>query len=194
MTEMHQLEQRDSGRPIPGVLHSENSQLLLIDVQQRLLAAMCDPNAGVRATHLARFARALHVPVWATTQYAAKLGGLIEGLAQHCPQLIDKKSFSAGATPVFDRLQETPGRACVVIAGVEAHVCVLQSALDLKASGFEVYVVADAVSSRSPFDASTALARLAALGVHIVTSEMVMFEWTRSASHPEFKTLQQLIN
>lgn len=193
MNDAPESGRRDPARPIAGLLHAAASQLMLVDLQPRLLSAMCDAQVGPRAARLARYARMLDVPVWATTQSEAKLGAPIDGLAQDCLAVIDKQAFSVGATPVFHRLLGAQERRCIVIAGVEAHVCVLQSAVDLQAAGFDVCVVADAVSSRNAFDASTALARLASLGVCSVTSEMVMFEWTRCASHPQFQALQRLI-
>ncbi len=198
------------------LLDVQESQLVLVDFQPRLQAAMHDASAvWAHATRLAQLARELQVPVWGTEQNPSKLGSLDECMRQHCAQVLAKMQFSAveeglgewlSPEPVaaprgnarslprhLHKPQPTaPLRQSIVIAGVEAHVCVLQTALDLIEDEFDVWVVTDACTSRTERNRDAAYDRLAGAGAELVTAEMVAFEWVRSAEHPSFKSLQQL--
>lgn len=198
------------------LLDAQESQLLLVDFQPRLQAAMHDA-AGVwaNATRLTQLAMALQVPVWGTEQNPSKLGALDESMRQHCQRVLTKMQFSAveeglgewlmpeapavprgNARSLPRHLQKpqpaAPSRQSIVIAGVEAHVCVLQTALDLLEDEFDVWVVTDACTSRTERNRDAAYDRLAGAGAELVTAEMVAFEWIRSAEHPSFKAMQQL--
>ena len=107
--------------------------------------------------------------------------------------IIEEMHFSCVADDAFDERFRELGRGQAVVAGMEAHVCVLQGAMDLLAKGYEVFVVADAASSRTPENAAAGLARLGAAGAAIVTTEMVVFEWMERADHPHFRELLALI-
>lgn len=172
------------------------TQVLIIDMQERLLPAMADPAAAVAGcSKLMRGAGSLDVPVLMSQQYPRGLGPTVPELAALAPEggILDKVHFSCAADPgIMARLQET-GRKQVVIGGVEAHVCVLQTAIALKSAGFEPYVVVDAVSSRLPSSIALAQNRLAAEGVALVNAEMVLFEWMQQAGTPEFKVLSPLV-
>jgi nicotinamidase-related amidase len=177
------------------LIEHAKSQLLLIDLQERLLPAMTD-SAGIshRIGILLTAARQLGVPVLASEQYPAGLGATVSNVRGQLQtdEILTKTEFSCFANPALrERLRQKAGQ--IVIAGIEAHVCVLQTALDLAAAGRDVYVVADAVSSRSPDSKAIALQRLASKGVTVVTTEMVLFEWLRRADRPEFKPISQLI-
>ncbi|WP_224390952.1 isochorismatase family protein [Pseudonocardia sp. ICBG1293] len=166
-----------------------NAVLLLVDLQERLVPAMHDGERVVaRAARLAEAATLLEVPVLATEQAPDKLGPTVARLADVAHLVVPKTRFAAADDVLFP-----PGRAEVVVAGVEAHVCVLQTALELLADGRRVLVVADAVGSRSVEDEQLALQRLRTAGAGIVTSEMVLFEWLRDAAHPRFREVQQLL-
>jgi nicotinamidase-related amidase len=169
------------------------SHLLLIDFQARLMPAIHE-GAGVTANgaRLLRAARLLDVPRSFTEQNPGKLGQTVPDLAPDPDEaVLEKMSFDACAqTDLATRL---PAGGCAVIAGCEAHVCVLQTALGLMAAGHGVAVVADATGSRSPANHAAALARLARHGAEIVTTEMVVFEWLQSASHPRFREVVALI-
>lgn len=178
------------------LLERERSCLILVDLQRNLMPAI-DSGAQVlgRARLLAAAARRLAVPVLATEQYP-------EGLGPSAPEILElvspgdvlaKSYFAAGDEPaVRQRLAEI-GRPDLVLAGCEAHVCLLQTALSLKAQGRRVIVVADAISSRRAADCEAALARLGAAGCELVTTEMVVFEWLRHAPSPEFRDLLPLL-
>jgi nicotinamidase-related amidase len=176
------------------------SQLLVIDVQEKLLPAVANA-AQVEAmcVRLLKIARRLGAPVTISEQYPKGMGPTVAAVraeAGNQAVVLDKICFSCFAEgKLRDRLADlqAEGRNQIVLAGVEAHVCVAQTALDLAARGFDAFVVADAVGSRSEESRALALARLREAGVVIVDSEMVMFEWLARAGTAEFKELQQLI-
>lgn len=174
-------------------LMRENSELVLIDFQPRLMAAIHEGEAVIRnASHLLAAARRLDVPRIMTEQNPARLGGTVEALAPQDAEIsYAKQSFDAGADPqIAARLD---GDAAVVVAGCEAHVCVLQTVLGLLEDGRRVHVVADAIGSRDPKSHAAAIERMRHHGADIVTTEMVIFEWLRSAENPAFKELVALI-
>jgi nicotinamidase-related amidase len=177
-------------------LLDEKSVLLIVDVQEKLLPAMAEADLVVRgcATLLAA-AQEMRVPVLVSEQYPAGLGGTVETLraAAGDATVVDKVHFSCAADEDWMAAFSRLGRTQAIIAGIEAHVCVLQTALALLEQGIEVAVVADAVSSRRPGNKALALDRLRANGVEVVSVEMVLFEWMHSAQTPEFKAISKLI-
>jgi nicotinamidase-related amidase len=176
------------------LLSRATSRLVIVDVQEKLLPAMSDGNTVVeRCGLLIRGAQLLGIPVDVTEQYPKGLGPTVQSLAELVPDRPAKLRFSAAATlPWASNLAEN-GRHQVVVAGIEAHVCVLQTALDLVAAGFDVHVPADAVTTRKPLDASIALQRMSGEGVTITTSEAVLFEWCETAEAADFKALSRLV-
>jgi nicotinamidase-related amidase len=173
------------------------SQLLVIDVQDKLLAAVSGQERVVeRCVRLVHAAKALGVPVTLSQQYPAGLGPTAEPLREvlgNAGPILDKVEFSCLRNEALrERLHDTrrKGRPQVVIAGIETHVCVMQTAIDLEEQGFEAFVVADATGSRSKTSRCLALRRLLKAGVDVVDSEMVLFEWLERAGTPEFKELQ----
>ena len=174
----------------------DRSQFLIIDVQDRLAAAIPEREQIVRnCAVLLKAANELGVPVMASEQYPQGLGHTVAELsALTKPEdRLEKVEFSCVQNErLADRLKR-PGRDQIVIGGVEAHVCVLQTAFDALSRGSEVFVVADAVGSRHTTSKELALRRLEAGGASVVTTEMVVFEWLQSASAPAFKALSKLI-
>jgi len=201
------------------LLDVDESQLVLVDFQVRLIPALLDGSAAAaNAVRLAQMASLLRVPVFATEQNPSKLGGSVPELEavlkQANARVLSKMQFSAveeglgewlrpppkpvqgNARSLPKHLQKAPAgseRGTVVLAGCEAHVCLLQTALDLLEDEFDVWVVTDACSSRTERNRDAAFDRLAGAGVELVTTEMVAFEWIRSAEHPDFKAVQALI-
>jgi nicotinamidase-related amidase len=175
------------------LLNAEGAVLLLIDLQERLMPVICDQEAVVaRTVRLAEAAQLLGVPIRATEQNPAGLGPTVAPLKAYPQAVLSKTTFSAAGDPGFAAL--LPGAAeQVVVAGVEAHVCVLQTVLGLLGSGRPVFVVADATGSRDPADKAAALDRASRHGAGVVTSEMVLFEWLRDARHPRFREVQKLL-
>jgi nicotinamidase-related amidase len=178
------------------MIRRQDSLLLLIDVQERLAPAIDAGEAAVaRAALLARAAALLELPVVITEQYPQGLGPTVAPVRAAAPAAttIAKTSFAASGEPAVRAAVEAGGRRQLVIGGMETHVCVLQTALDLRDRGFEVAIVADAVGSRRPASRELGLARLRHAGCAIVDSEMVMFEWLERAGTAEFRALLPLI-
>ena len=175
------------------LLTAEGAVLLLIDLQERLMPAIYDGDAVVsRAVRLAEAARLLDVPVRATEQYPAGLGKTVPALAAYPQSTMTKTTFSATEDAGFSALLPA-GTSEVVVAGCEAHVCVLQTVLGLLGLGHRVLLAADAVGSRDPADRAAAIDRARQHGAEIVTSEMALFEWLRDARHPKFREVQNLL-
>ena len=199
------------------LLDVDDSQLVLVDFQQRLVPALHQGEACLaQGMKLAQAAHLLEVPVWGTEQNPAKLGENPADMKALCRQTLAKMHFSAceeglvewlrpvvhakpagNARSLPKHLQKPPAAAespsAIVLAGVEAHVCLLQTALDLLDEAFDVWVVTDACTSRTERNRDAAYDRLAAAGAELVTTEMVLFEWMRSAEHPQFKAVQAFI-
>jgi isochorismate hydrolase len=178
----------------------DKSQLLIVDVQNKLLPAMAEPQRVVeRCVRLVRAARTLGVPITFSEQYPQGLGQTVEPLRTALEDggaVVSKVEFSClKSDELRERLNDLrrEGRPQVVIGGIEAHVCVAQTAIDLEEQGFESFVVADAVDSRAKSSRRLALARLAKSGADVVDSEMVVFEWLGRAGTPEFKELHALV-
>lgn len=173
------------------LIHPEKSALLMIDLQERLAPAIQDIDKVVEHNlWLARLARRLSVPVVATEHYPAGVGRTLPALRAHIEQVVEKIHFSAQADGC---LRNVPAlaRAQVVITGTEAHVCVLQTALDLRAAGKDVFVVAEATGSRRAEDRQLALERMRQEGCRIVSREMVAFEWLQRAGTDIFREVHR---
>jgi nicotinamidase-related amidase len=179
------------------LISSSHSSLLLIDIQERLLPAMVDADQVVaRSKILLAAAKELGLPVTVSEQYPKGLGHTVAGLANTDAKVMEKLSFScwrdAAMKQRFIGLHES-GRPQVIAAGIEAHVCVLQTCIDMANAGFAVFAVADAMSSRKISSASLAFNRMQAAGVQIVNTEMVVFELLEKAGSTQFKSLSALI-
>lgn len=186
----------DCKEPSVSMLRADQTQLIAVDIQDRLLPAIHDGARVQRnAAILLQAAQVLQIPALLTEQYPKGLGRAvpeIRAAAGDSPTL-EKMHFSAWSDDGIRAHIESLQRPEAVIAGVEAHVCVLQTALEMAAAGYHVTVVVDAVSSRHPDSAMVARDRMAAAGITLATTEMCIFEWLGTASHPAFKTLSALI-
>jgi nicotinamidase-related amidase len=199
------------------LLDAEESQLVLVDYQQRLMPAIHEGDRVVaNAVRLARIAQLLQVPVWATEENAEGLGGTVEALQPLVAgRVLAKMEFDATGV-LLPRLKPAPRqqggnarslpkhlqkaapppesvRESIVLAGCEAHVCLMQTALGLLEEEVEVWVVTDACSSRTERNRDAAFDRLAGAGTELVTTEMVAFEWLRDAGHPRFKEVLTIV-
>jgi len=174
------------------LMKAEQSTLVLIDLQGKLMPAISHGLEIVEQCQtLATIAALVGVPVVGTEQLPEKLGQNMEGVRELCDQTLSKYHFDACSDGLIENLPE--GRQQIVIAGCEAHVCMMQTALSLLDAGFKVWVVADACGSRNEFDRDLALDRLHQSGAMIVTLEMVAFEWMRHCKHSHFRDIQKLI-
>ena len=180
-----------------GLLRVSDSALLLVDIQEKFRPAIPDMEELIAGAEiLVRAAVRLGIPVFATEQYPKALGETVPELKEWLPanqEYSPKLSFSSLGCEAFAKNLAASKRRQVVMVGIEAHVCVMQTGLELLAAGHSVYVATDAVSSRDGADREAGLKRLEKHGAELVTTEMVIFEWLRQAGTPEFKELQALI-
>ncbi|HEV3204878.1 MAG TPA: hydrolase [Gemmataceae bacterium] len=178
----------------PTQMSAGDTGLLVIDVQEKLVPLIPDARSLIRnVAFLIDGARLVGVPVQATEQYPKGLGTTVPQLAAKLPQRSGKTAFSCCAVPSVVEGFRTAGRPKVLLAGMETHVCVQQTALDLLALDFRVFIPADAVASRYAIDHERALQRLEKAGAIITTSESAVFEWTQGADNPRFKEISRLI-
>lgn len=178
------------------LMSAAQSCLLVVDMQARLVPTMATAQAVVNnAGILIKAAKRLGVPLLVSEQYPRGLGPTVPEIAALVPadRTLQKMHFSCiGDADFAGRFREI-GRRQAIVAGVEAHVCVLQTAEDLLAAGVDTFVVADATSSRTQQNHAAAMERLRDGGARIVTTEMVVFEWLTRAGTPEFKELSALV-
>ena len=199
------------------LLDAEESQLVLVDYQHRLMPSIHEADRVVaNAVRLARIAQLLQVPLWATEENPEGLGGTVELLQPLVAgRVLPKMAFDATSV-LLPRLKPAPrqqggnarslpkhlqkaapapaaARESIVVAGCEAHVCLLQTALGLLEEELEVWVVTDACGSRSERNRDAAFDRLAGAGAELVTTEMVAFEWLRDAGHPRFREVLGIV-
>lgn len=178
----------------PHRLDIHRSALWVIDIQEKLFPVI--PNASEiesKACRLMESARRLAVPTGATVQYPKGLGPLVPSLRKYISDPEEKVDFSAAVCRRDLNAWAKSGRDQVVIVGIETHICVLQTVLDLIAEGHRPFVVSDAVGSRGQQDHDDAMLRMRDCGATIVTSEAILFEWLSTAKHPEFKAISQLV-
>ena len=178
------------------LLDKNRSVLVLIDFQEKLFPNVHDYESLLpRIDLLLSAAHLLHIPVLLTEQYPKGLGSTIEPIRKTIPQIraLEKMSFSCLGASDFKEWLASFRRDQVILAGIETHICVSQTAMELAAQGSNVFVLADVTSSRRPLDAQIALHRLDRGGLTITTSEAVVFEWLRRAGTDEFKAIQPML-
>ena len=199
------------------LLEAEESQLVLVDYQTRLMPAIHEGELVMaNAVRLAKIAQMLQVPLWCTEENPEGLGGTVDVLQPLVAGRVLSKMAFDGSEVLLPKLkpapkqqggnarslpkhlqkaapQPAPGRESIVLAGCEAHVCLMQTALGLLEEELEVWVVTDACSSRSERNRDAAFDRLAGAGAELVTTEMVAFEWLRDAGHPRFKDVLSIV-
>ena len=178
---------------------SQDSLVVVMDVQQKLTSAMpteAKENVIEKINILLTIANTLSIPVIVTEQYPDGLGHTVPALNEQLTKVvtvIEKTSFSAFDVLDFAELIEQSGRKQIVLVGMEAHICILQTALALQKAGFRVFVVEDGVISRTKTNQDNGLGRLRNAGVIVTNVESIFFEWMGDASRAEFKVLAKLI-
>jgi nicotinamidase-related amidase len=178
----------------PTLMSAADTGVLVIDVQEKLTPLIPRADEVIRnIAFLLDVAATLKMTVQATEQYPRGLGPTVPELASRLPYRPEKLAFSCCAIPEVVAGFHREARPKLLLCGIETHVCVQQTALDLLAEGFRVYVAVDAVASRFDADHETALKRLQQAGVVLTTAEAAAFEWVGGAGTPEFKTLSRLI-
>lgn len=177
------------------LMDRNNSLLLIIDVQERLAPVMDSPRLVIsNCSKLIGAAKRLNIPFLITEQYPKGLGPTMFDLRQAAGEgtkYISKLHFSCAKEPEVMKEVEQSGRKQIIIAGAETHICLTQTAIELKNLGYEVFVVSNASSSRDPVQNVLGLQRMSKNGIDIVTTEMVLFEWLEQAGTEEFKEISK---
>jgi len=174
----------------------ENCTGLVIDIQDKLLPVIADNEVlCTNCVKLIEGLQLLNIPLAVTQQYTKGLGATNEKITSlfNDFSFFEKRSFSCLDDPTYTAYLKQSEKMNVVICGIESHVCVLQTALDLKEQGFEPIVVADCVGSRNPCEKQIALQRLALEGIRVSTAESLLFELTRSSQAMEFRAISKLV-
>lgn len=178
----------------PLLMSRDDTAVLVVDMQTKLLHLI--PGHQRITFNIARLldaAALFEMPVAGTEQYPKGLGGTEPELAERLPAMPDKLQFSCAAcVEVFEGFRQKSRRKILVV-GIEAHVCVQQTVLDLLTEGFDVFVAVDAVGSRFPIDQETALRRIELAGATLTTTESALFEWCESSAAEQFKSISALI-
>jgi nicotinamidase-related amidase len=181
---------------VPKALDAANTVLLLIDFQERLFPVMHDKEKLLKnIIKLVKGAKALEVPIILTEQYPKGLGQTIPEIKELIPSVkaVEKVCFSCTDEAAFNKALETLKRKQVLIAGIEAHICVYQTAMALERAGYEVQVVGDCVASRDPENKLTALFKLGAAGISPTTVELALFELLKVAQGDKFKQISSIV-
>lgn len=175
-----------------NTINSSEVLVLIIDVQEKLVKMLEDCRVKDNAIKIAKACGILNIPAVITEQYPKGLGNTIEEIKQALPnaEYVEKTTFSALKE---NYVQKLLSQKQVIIFGIETHICVLQTAMDLLKEGYEVFVVQNACGSRCSDNKDAALRRLIHAGAQIVTTEMVLFELLEGSKHPNFKEVQALI-
>lgn len=178
-------------------LDSKKSALLVVDVQEKLFPLVAHPTEMLdKLLTLIDGCQIMHLPILISEQYPKGLGSTIEAIRQKLAApapTFSKTSFSCLKSPEIAEAVIQTNRSQWIVAGIEAHVCIFQTARSLLQAGKQVVVVNDAISARSIYDFSTAIAELRDLGARISSTETVLFELLGDSTKPEFKALSQLI-
>jgi nicotinamidase-related amidase len=179
--------------------HAGNSQLLVINVQERLAKAMPKEDLEQIVPNISRLCQAagmLDIPIILSEHYGKGLGKTLPEIDQHLPANTvakDKLTFSCCTAPGFEEeLAQYDKRKQIIIVGLEAHICVLQTAAGLQQWGYKPFVVEDAIASRHTHHRINAIKRMRFGGVHVTNAESVAFEWLGDANQPNFKAVSQL--
>lgn len=178
------------------MLNTLEAVLVLVDFQGRLAEIVHQSELVVpNALRLVKGCQALEMPILPTLQAPEKLGPMPPDLALALEGInpISKQAFSALRVPEFLKTLDQSGRKQILLSGIEAHVCVLQTGLDLLDAGYKVHVLSDAVFSRTEENHNLALARLHDGGATVSSVEMALFELIRTAKHPAFRTISRLV-
>ncbi len=175
-------------------LKVEDTALLVVDLQEKLLPKIINSDDVARnATFMVKAAKTLGVPVLATEQYPKGLGSTVEPLRGLIEKVWEKQSFSAVREGGVLDFLKSDARIKVVLVGIEAHICVMQTVLDLLNQGFHVFICVDAVSSRYAIDVKIALKRMQQAGAVLVTSETCVYELLETAANPVFKEISAMV-
>ena len=178
------------------LLNENDSLVLIIDIQERLVAALEKDTIVSKATKLTKAANILGIPVLVSEQYPKGLGHTVTSVSEQLPQgteVVEKTSFSLVKEEGFLDKIKSYNKKQIIICGIEAHICVHQTAADLMQEGFEVIVAKDICASRNKYEFLQGIEAMQTNGAKISCLEIILFEWLRGAKHPKFKEVQALI-
>lgn len=179
-----------------NVLKPEDSLLLIIDIQEKLVRALDKDIIVKRVSNLVKSAKILKIPVMVTEQYPKGLGATVteisSNLAENTP-IFEKTAFNALMEEGFLDKLKSFGKKQIVLCGIETHICVYQTAAALLREGFEVYVAKDGCASRSKYEFKQGIELMEANGAKATCAEIVLFEWLQTAKNPHFKEIQSFI-
>jgi nicotinamidase-related amidase len=181
---------------VPKALDTANAVILLIDFQERLFPAMHDKEKLLKnVIKLTKGAKVLEIPIILTEQYPKGLGPTLPEIKELIPDIkpIEKVCFNCTDEAAFNQALRALKRKQVLIAGIEAHICVYQTATALAREGYEVQVVADCVASRDPENKMTAFTRFRMAGILPTTTEMALFEMLKVAQGDKFKQISNIV-
>ena len=179
-----------------NTLSAENSLVLIIDIQEKLVAALNKDIVVSNAVKVASAAKLLGIPVLLTEQYPKGLGNTVSDLMNVLPQgsdVVEKTYFNVLLEDGMSEKIKSYGKKQIVIFGIETHICVYQTASALVEAGYDVYVVKDACASRNTYEFKQRIDAMAANGVKISCVEIALFDWLKGAKNPKFKEVQTLI-
>ena len=178
------------------MLNRADAVLLMVDIQEKLARVMDDKeNLFDNNLKLVEGFKAFGLPIMVTEQIPEKIGPTVAQLSEKLAgvQPIAKESFSCWGEPAFRNRLESLNRRQVILTGIECHVCVYQTALDLMANGFTVHLVMDAVSSRTPANREIGVTAMKSAGAHLTSTEMVLFELLRTAAAPQARDIFKIV-
>lgn len=178
-----------------NLLSAENSLLLIIDIQEKLVNALSQKIIVQKASKLTKAATILGIPIVVTEQYPEGLGETILPIKQYLPtetKFIKKTCFNALLEEGMPELIKSYGKKQIVIAGIETHICVHQTATALIEEGYDVYVIKDACASRNKYEFKQGINIIQANGIKISCLEIALYEWLKSSKNPHFKEIQAL--
>lgn len=178
------------------MINSENSLILIVDIQKKLVDMLEEDTISDKASKLLEAGKILGIPAFITEQYPKGLGSTLENLRQKASEqtvYFEKTGFSAMSEEGFPELLARSGRKKVLIGGIETHICVYQTASDLIEKGYDVEIIKDITASRKNFEYITGIEKLKQLGAKVTSLEIVLFELLKSSKHPNFKEIQSLI-
>ena len=178
------------------MLNAENSLVLIIDVQDKLVGALEKDTIVSKTSKLVKAANTLGIPLCITEQYPKGLGNTVDSVSVNLPsnvKIFEKTYFNALLENDVLEYIKCCDRTQIVICGIETHICVYQTVVALLELGFEVYVVQDACASRNKYEYKQGIASMKDFGARLTCLEMLLFEWLKGSKNPKFKEIQALI-
>lgn len=181
---------------VPTRLTTDNTFLVIIDIQERMFRPMYEKEILLQnALKLIRGAQVLELPIIMTEQYPAGLGKTLPEITEIIPNVrpVEKLTFSCCGVEGFVDAASLLGRKQALVIGIEAHVCVYQTAIDLLTLGYGVHVAVDCISSRAQENKKIAVKKMNSAGIHLISAEMALFEILKSASSDKFKQISNIV-